>query len=342
MTAAKSGRPLTVAIVGAGLMGSWHARYAVRAGARITAIVDHDPVALQQLGGRYPAAINLPDLSALLAAPLPDVAHVCTATGTHVEIAERLLARGVHVLVEKPLATSATETKRLLQIADAHAALLCPVYQFPFQRGFERTQKRLATMGRAIRAEITMCSTGADRLRADGDALVREILPHPPAILAALFPDARADLATWHATRSGEGEFAAHGRFGTVEATVSISAHARPPRCEARLLCGGGTLLLDFFHGYVAVQPDRSGRYGKLIQPFAAAASQSFAAAGNLAHRLFDHEPAYPGLRQLIAAFHAAVHNGAVSPVRRETIVGVAQWCDHVEQELRAMAHASR
>lgn len=334
MTAAKSRRPLRVAIVGAGLMGTWHARYALRAGAEIAAIVDRDAIALRRLGGRYPAAINFPDLPALLAAPLPDAAHVCSASGTHVEIAEGLLARGVHVLVEKPLATSANETKRLLQIADAHAALLCPVYQFPFQRGFERAQKRLATMGRAIRAEITMCSTGADRLRADGDALVREVLPHPPAILAALFPDARADLATWHATRSGEGEFAAYGRFGTVEASVCISAHARPPRCEARLLCSGGTLLLDFFHGYVALQPDRSGRYGKLIQPFAAATSQSFAAAGNLAHRLFEREPAYPGLRHLIAAFHAAVHNGAVSPVRRETIVGVAQWCDHVEQEL--------
>jgi len=334
VTAAKSGRPLRVAIVGAGLMGTWHARYAVRAGAEIAAIVDRDAIALRRLGVRYPAAINCPDLPALLAAPLPDVAHVCSASGTHVEIAERLLARGVHVLVEKPLASSADETERLLQIAAAHVALVCPVYQFPFQRGFERAQKRLATMGRAIRAEITICSTGADRLRADGDGLVREVLPHPPSILAGLFPDGRADLATWHATRPGEGECAAYGRFGTVEASVCISAHARPPRCEARLLCSGGTLLLDFFHGYVAVQPDRRGRCGKIIQPFAAASSQSLAAAGNLAHRLFEREPAYPGLRHLIAAFHAAIRNGAVSPVGQETIVGVAQWCDHVEREL--------
>ena len=56
--------------------------------------------------------------------------------------------------------------------------------------------------------------------------------------------------------------------------------------------------------------------------------------AGNLAHRLFEREPAYPGLRHLIAAFHAAIRNGAVSPVSPETIVGVAQWCDHVERKL--------
>jgi hypothetical protein len=92
--------------------------------------------------------------------------------------------------------------------------------------------------------------------------------------------------------------------------------------------------LLDFLHGYGAVQPDRRGRYGKIIQPFAVALSQSLAAAGNLSHRLFEREPAYPGLRRLIAAFYAAVRNGEPSPVRRETVVAVAQWCDHVEREL--------
>ena len=82
-------------------------------------------------------------------------------------------------------------------------------------------------------------------------------IPQDCEVMMALFPDARADLATWHARRCAEGEFAACGRFGTVDASVGISAHARPPRCEARLLCEGGTLLLDFFHGYGAVQPDR-------------------------------------------------------------------------------------
>ncbi|TMH56182.1 MAG: hypothetical protein E6H53_15500 [Betaproteobacteria bacterium] len=243
MTGAKSGRPLRVAIVGAGLMGTWHARYAVRAGAEIAAIVDRDAIALRRLGVRYPAAINCPDLPALLAAPLPDVAHVCSASGTHIEIAERLLARGVHVLVEKPLASSADETERLLQIADAHVALVCPVYQFPFQRGFELAQKRLATMGRAIRAEITICSTGADRLGADGDGLVREVLPHPPSILAGLFPDGRADLATWHATRPGEGECAAYGRFGTV--------HQRP--CPAAAM--RGAIALQRWHAAAGFLP---------------------------------------------------------------------------------------
>jgi predicted dehydrogenase len=331
---ATSARPLRVAIVGAGLMGGWHARYALRAGAEIAAIVDRDPSALARLGVRHPAASTLPDLSSLLAARLPDAAHVCTATGTHGEIALQLLARGVHVLVEKPLAANVDETSRLLQVADAHAALVCPVYQFPFQRGFERAQQRLATMGRAIRAEITICSAGAERLSGGGDALVREVLPHPPSILAALFPDARADLASWHATRPGAGEFAASGRYGTVEASVYISAHALPPRCEARLFCDSCTLLLDFFHGYIAVQPDRRGRYGKIIQPFAAALGQSVAAAGNLSQRLLEREPAYPGLRRLIAAFYTSVRNSQPAPVRRETIVAVAQWCDHIEREL--------
>ncbi len=330
MTAARSEQPLRVAIVGAGLMGGWHARYATRSGARIVAIVDRDAAALGRLAERYRAASAFADLAALLAAPPPDAAHVCTATGTHAEIALRLLERRVHVLVEKPLAASAGETDRLLRAAEAHGALLCPVYQFPFQRGFVRARERLATLGEALRAEITILSAGADRLGGDGDALVREVLPHPPSILALLWPGAHADLATWSATRSAEGEFSAHGRFGSVDVSVYVSARARPPRCEARIFCRGGTLWLDFLHGFVAVQRDRRGRYGKIVQPFAAAASASLAAAANLARRAVAREPAYPGLKPLIAAFYAAIGSGAPAPVPPEVVAAVAQWCDHV------------
>jgi predicted dehydrogenase len=339
VSGAEPGRRLTVAVIGAGLMGRWHASYAVRAGARVASVVDRDPDAAHRLASRHRGASAYPDLAAMLEATLPDAAHVCTPTGTHAEIARRLLTHGMHVLVEKPLAGSLDETEALLRDAEAHAVLVCPVYQFPFQRGFERARERLAAMGRAIRAELTVCSAGGDRLRGGGDALVQEILPHLPSILCALLQETPDDLATWRAVRVGEGEFAADGRFGSVYASVSISAHARPPRCEARLFCERGTLLLDFLHGYLSVQRDRAGRSGKIVGPFAAAASQSLAAAGNLARRFVVREPAYPGLMRLISAFYAAARGGKHWPVPRETILSVARWCDHVERQIRVAPH---
>ena len=164
MSVAGSGRALRVAIVGAGLMGRWHARYARRAGADIAAIVDSDAEAARRLRARHPSAATFRDLTAMLAGDPPDIAHVCTPTGTHAEIARRLLSGGMHVLVEKPLAASVEETSDLMREADAHGVLVCPVYQFPFQRGFERARERLKSMGRPVRAEFIICSSGGERL----------------------------------------------------------------------------------------------------------------------------------------------------------------------------------
>ena len=57
---------------------------------------------------------------------LPDVDAVTVATPTesHLAVAEGLLARGVHVLVEKPLARSVDEADRLIAVAAARGVRL--------------------------------------------------------------------------------------------------------------------------------------------------------------------------------------------------------------------------
>ena len=52
------------------------------------------------------------DVAALLASMTPRAALVCTPNDSHARIAGRLLAAGIHVLVEKPLAKRAAEAKR--------------------------------------------------------------------------------------------------------------------------------------------------------------------------------------------------------------------------------------
>ena len=127
--------PLRAAIVGAGLMGTWHARYAVRNRAQVIAIVDPDAAAANRLRAGFPAAVTFSDLATMLAAVTPDVAHICTPVQTHAELATAALERRIHVMVEKPLAVDAAQTRQLLDIADAAGMVLCPVYQFPFQHG---------------------------------------------------------------------------------------------------------------------------------------------------------------------------------------------------------------
>src|SRR5215212_3832073 len=95
--------PLRVAIVGAGLMGRWHAYYAARAGAEIAAIVDEDAHAARTLGRRYSRVTTFANLEACLSHSRITVAHICTPTASHVALATAALNAGAHVLLEKPV-----------------------------------------------------------------------------------------------------------------------------------------------------------------------------------------------------------------------------------------------
>jgi virulence factor len=64
---------------------------------------------------RVPDAVR--DVGAAIALGL-DAAFVHTATESHVEVAERLLAAGVHVYVDKPVAYSYAECERLVAAAE--------------------------------------------------------------------------------------------------------------------------------------------------------------------------------------------------------------------------------
>jgi predicted dehydrogenase len=312
-------------------MGRWHARYATRNRAQVIAIVDPDPVAANRLRAGFPAAGAFADLATMLAAGTPDVVHICTPVQTHAELVTAALQRRVHVLVEKPLATDAKQTRHLLDIADAAGMVLCPVYQFPFQRGFRQGQDWLRAHGPPLRVDLTICSAGAQRLGPGADEqLIREILPHPISVLCMLTGHDVVDHSRWTLASTAEGEFFTCGRVGSVEASICISTHARPPRSEARVLCASGTLHLDFFHGYSVVQKARGGRTGKIMLPFDAAVGQSVGAARNLVNRAFAGEPAYPGLKTLIEEFYAAAARKGPPPFSRTLIETIARWSDHL------------
>jgi UDP-N-acetyl-2-amino-2-deoxyglucuronate dehydrogenase len=118
---------LDVAIVGCGIIGVNHARaIALTPGLRIIAVVDDVPAAtdrladlvVHELGGERPSAHaeieSIPDDV--------DVVVICTPSGSHVELAERAVARGMHVVLEKPLDVSMERGRRLAEIArDAEA-----------------------------------------------------------------------------------------------------------------------------------------------------------------------------------------------------------------------------
>ena len=114
--------PLNIAVVGSGYFGRFHARhYAAHPDCRLVAVVDADlerarAVAAEFGGMAYAAGDALPDGI--------DAASVAVATVAHRAVAEALLARGIAVLVEKPIAATLADADALVAAAEAAGAVL--------------------------------------------------------------------------------------------------------------------------------------------------------------------------------------------------------------------------
>ena len=115
-------KEVRLAVVGVGHLGRHHARVAASlSGVRVVGVHDHHPGRAQEVAGEFSLPV-LPDLDAV--ASEAEAVVVATPTVTHAEIAGFFLDRGLHVLVEKPIASGVAEADDLLSRARRRRVVL--------------------------------------------------------------------------------------------------------------------------------------------------------------------------------------------------------------------------
>ncbi|MFF1400990.1 Gfo/Idh/MocA family protein [Streptomyces sp. NPDC058287] len=115
-------------IIGAGMIGTVHARAVRAAGGHVRGVVASTPARSAQLATEWDVPVAYPDLSSVLADESVDVVHVCTPNALHARQAAAALRAGKHVICEKPLATTVADARML----EATAAAADRVLAVPF------------------------------------------------------------------------------------------------------------------------------------------------------------------------------------------------------------------
>lgn len=325
-----------VAIVGAGLMGRWHAHAIQRAGSRVVAIVDRDATRASALASQLssrPAVES--DLAIAIREHRVHVVHVCTPLDSHEAVARTAMQAGAHVLMEKPLAPTTAAVESLYRAASEHGVLLCPVHQFLFQRGVLDAQRVLPDLGLVCNFDVVACSAGADR----GDEATREsvaldILPHGLALARRLLDVPLATLA-WTVGHGTGGELRLTADSGATSIMLVVSMRARPTENSLTIRCEKGTVRADLFHGFSTIDKGSATRWDKIGRPFLSSSNVLGAATANLLGRAARGEPAYPGLRELVQQFHLATTGAGREPISVDESIDVCRVRDIVA-ELRS------
>jgi predicted dehydrogenase len=122
---------LKVAVIGAGHMGRYHAdKFARLPGVELAAVVDRDPA-------RAPVS----DFREVI--PAVDAAVIAVPTDLHHAIARECLEKGVHLLVEKPLAATLEQADDLVRLARGKNLVLQVGHVERYNRAFGALVERM-------------------------------------------------------------------------------------------------------------------------------------------------------------------------------------------------------
>ncbi len=119
-----------VAILGCRSRGSAAARaYHLHPRTEVVALCDLEPALLEKLGDELGVAARYADLDRMMEAERPDLIAIPTGTEFHYPLAMRVLAKGIHVDVEKPMCTDLEEADAMVALAAAQGARLAVHHQ---------------------------------------------------------------------------------------------------------------------------------------------------------------------------------------------------------------------
>lgn len=183
-------KQLGVAVLGCGYWGVNYVRvFNELPGARVVAICDQRMARLEEIGKRFPGAALATDLDQVLQMEEVDAVVICTGATTHFDVANRCIASGKHVLVEKPLTTNVEHAEALIEQAKAEGVTLMVGHTFLYNAGVQTVKDYLGRADMGPIYYLYSCRTNLGPIRQDVNALW-DLAPHDVSIFNYLLDSA--------------------------------------------------------------------------------------------------------------------------------------------------------
>lgn len=148
-------------LIGTGLMAQEHIRnLRLLPGCEVTALVDPRQDSLDwaraTLDDRAATAQSFADVPAMLRATRPDAVIVASPNHTHHDVLQPLFGTGIHILCEKPLATTLRDANDLVDRAASHDGLFWVGMEYRYMPPVTRFIERVhgGATGRLVRLAI--------------------------------------------------------------------------------------------------------------------------------------------------------------------------------------------
>jgi predicted dehydrogenase len=224
-----SAQPIPVGVVGVGHLGRHHARlYASLPGARLVAVADQDLERARTIAAEHgcEAFASASDLVGKVVA-----ASIATPTVAHRAAAETLLAGGVDVLVEKPIAPTLEEARELFAIARRSGAVLHVGHVERFNGAVQELRK---IVERPILIESRRLGPFTPRVQKD--SVVMDLMIHDLDIVLGLVDSPPRRLTAMGSSVVSAATDIANVQIGFESGTIALITASRATEEKIRTL----------------------------------------------------------------------------------------------------------
>ncbi|HEX2206245.1 MAG TPA: Gfo/Idh/MocA family oxidoreductase [Longimicrobium sp.] len=153
--------------------------------AEVTMICDRDATRLMQVATRFPHVRATDDAEEVFTSGHADAVVIATPTATHHRLAKRALEAGLHVFVEKPLASTAAQCEELIALSEARGLTLMCGHIFLYTAAVAKLRDYVQTGELGHLCCITAARRNLGPIRSDVNALW-DLAPHDISIILHL------------------------------------------------------------------------------------------------------------------------------------------------------------
>jgi predicted dehydrogenase len=214
---------------------------------RVTVVADRDQQRLRAVASLYPAIRLTTSADELIADPEVDAVVIATPVDTHFRLAQVALQAGKHVLVEKPIASTSDQARRLIDEAASRNLLLMVDHTFVYTGAVRKMHELVRTeaFGTVRYYDSTRVNLGL--FQHDVNVLW-DLAVHDLSIMAYLLDRSPVAVsATGHSHIPGQPEYAAFlTLFFGDDSIAHVNVNWLSPVKIRRTLIGGDRQMIVY------------------------------------------------------------------------------------------------
>ena len=335
---------LNVGIIGCGRIAEHHLRFlSATKGVRVVGLSDTFVVNAERTAKAYSIEHVFASHEQLLQLPTLDAVHILTPPEFHFRQASDALARGVHVLLEKPCTYRADELEDLYRLAETKNVVLCPDFIQLFVPLFRRAVSLVDSgeLGKVVHVDVHL---GFDLIPPElqesiglhwsfklPGGVLHNNLTHP--LYLALYwagsvkkltvaPRANGSLPqglTDHLVIMIEGTL--------CTANVILTGSSKPDAYSVDIRCERGRVAVNFNSSTLIVERQSAlpGFVKRALVNFQVAGQLVTEATKNFYNFARGRLLPYQGLESLIPKFYDSIKQRTAPPISKQLALAVAQ-----------------